>query len=97
MRAWIGAKWRRGGPGAWRGPRPPLRVAAETRGDGRPAPEGEAARPWRGIVDAAGGWPTTHFRINGWQLELRIWFDAPPPSAGAIRHPSGVWYALRVL
>lgn len=43
------------------------------------------------------GAPAVVARVNGCPLELRAWRDWPRGVAEAIRHPSGIWVALRLL
>lgn len=56
-----------------------------------PDPEPEAE------PDESDGVPLVVARANGWPLELRVWRGWPRGVADAIRHPSGIWVALRAL
>jgi hypothetical protein len=63
-----------------------------------PAPEEGRSlpmrRPW---TTEDYGHPSCQFRAQGFPLEVRVWKRRPPPGIRAVRHPSGVWLAIRTV
>lgn len=85
--------WRPGGRGL-----PALRVldrsghyAPDIGSDGPAAdPPGRPGWTYRDY-----GSPSTQWKLGGVPLEVRVWADRPPPGVKAVRHPAGVWLAIR--
>lgn len=74
--------------------------------DGRPGDRTDPQRPAaRGVgpdaptARAGGGFPAALWRLGHERtpLELRVWRDWPKGIPDAVRHPSGIWVALRAL